>query len=89
MCSKSFIHHCDPVGKAYLDKAPLFPFSSCFVQSDGKVVIRKLWLLNPLFSPAGPLLLGLILRCFAYKPEESVSGLASASCADTMQQEVH
>lgn len=52
MYSKSFIHHCDPAEKAYLHKRPLFPFSSCFAQSDDRVLIRKCRLLNPLFSPS-------------------------------------
>lgn len=38
--------------KAYLHKGPLFPFSSCFAQSDDRVLIRKCRLLNPLFSPS-------------------------------------
>lgn len=41
--------------KPYLDKGPLFPFSSCFAQSDYTVLIRKWWLLNLLFSSASPL----------------------------------
>ena len=85
----------NPPGKAYLDEAPFFPFSSYFANSDWRVLIRKLCLLNPLFSPASPLHFtyeGLRLQCFACKPESSVgsvSGLASSSCADTMHQEVH
>lgn len=55
MYSESFICHCNPAGKAYLDKGPLFPFSSCFAQSDYRVLIRKCRLLNLLFFFSQPL----------------------------------
>lgn len=59
MYSNAFIHHCNPSGKTYLDKAPVFPFSSCFTLLDMNILIRKLWFLNPLVSPGCSLALNL------------------------------
>lgn len=95
MYIRSFIRHCN-AAVSLPGQGPLFPFSSCFALSDFRVLIRKCRLLNPLFSyatvacaaPTRALFYGVLHR----KPEASVgsvSGLASTSCVDTMQQEVH
>lgn len=80
----------------------LLPISSCFAQSDCRVLIRKSWLLNQQFcfvfffcqpvtyiAPIVALLFLLVLCVESiWDLVGSVSGLTSPSCVDTMNQEV-